>query len=367
MAIGLFFLLCVTGAVPCLAAADYPGGDAAGELVLALADHGDAAALPAVQAFPVGKRYVIGNVPLGFNRSQSFSSPSPTRVSMRSGRTNPPIGTKRWYPPSSRTRITPMPTLTMTPTTPTPTPTPITVPTPYAGPYLSPSVEIAPGLYGFSAAEVEAIRDATPHEWSEAIGRDSTGVWKSAVDPMRILEAFPTLHLSEGYVLRAYVFKDHLGGNSQVFVMPAESPFPEPVATVDYWGSPNGSGLPLGADKAIMNYIESDGSPLSYLEASIFDIEVNSFAEWWHLASWSTTTILDAKPDEDYVYSEAEPAIWSPTVRILADGAEVTLHTYGYTSASNGLYRRVVTYPTASYNGTVSGVRLAEVPVFIQF
>ena len=116
-----------------------------------------------------------------------------------------------------------------------------------------------------------------------------------------------------------------------------------------------------------MQYIESDGSPQSYLEATVFEIEVSSFAEYWHSLSWYDTMILDSKPRGTYTYVAPEPVIWSPTVRISGTEAEVTLHTFGQTSAAHGINRLVVVFPLGTYAGTWVWTELADVPISIQY
>jgi len=55
------------------------------------------------------------------------------------------------------------------------------------------------------AIEARTFEQIPPEGWS-----------KSAVDPMRLLAVFSSLRIKEGYVLRAYQFRE--GGNGNGFV-----------------------------------------------------------------------------------------------------------------------------------------------------
>jgi hypothetical protein len=173
--------------------------------------------------------------------------------------------------------------------------------------------EPEPGLYRFSAAEVQAIRRATPYEWADGTG-GAGGYGTTRVDPMEILGMYPLLRLRDGFVLRAYITADMMGANGHVYVLPAGQ-------------APPGPGLPSGADLNFTEYIEPDGSPASYLEAVVCAIELRSFAEFWHQVDWRARAFLDSKPVFSLTYTGPEPAIWSPTVRVGPSETRVVFHT----------------------------------------
>jgi hypothetical protein len=78
--------------------------------------------------------------------------------------------------------------------------------------------------------------------------------------------------------------------------MPADARFPDPdecpKLTDRNWETPK---PPMAVDDR-MDAIEGDGTPWSYLSASIFAREAAEFGAMWHGCSWSTHTILGADP-----------------------------------------------------------------------
>lgn len=129
-------------------------------------------------------------------------------------------------------------------------------------------------------------------QWPE---RD--GWTKSAVNPNTLLRCFPALRLKNGFVLRAYVYRDGSGnGNGVVWAMPANTCFPEPERcprVEDAWLAPP---KPPGALENYMAAVEGDGAPWSYLSASILARELREFGALWHGCSWSTHAILGSDP-----------------------------------------------------------------------
>lgn len=87
---------------------------------------------------------------------------------------------------------------------------------------------------------------------------------RSPVDPGKILAAFPSLRLKEGFVLRGYVFRSGGNGNEVVWAMPAASSFPGPNACprmeCTFLEAPR---PPEAIDP--MEAVDGDGTPLSYL------------------------------------------------------------------------------------------------------
>jgi hypothetical protein len=170
------------------------------------------------------------------------------------------------------------------------------------------------------------------------LGQD--GWRKSPVDPRRLLDVFPALHLRNGYVLRAYSFREGGNGNALVYAAPLASPFPEPGECPRddryFLGPP----MPPDALSNAMDAIEGDGSPLSYLSASLFARELDEFGAMWHGCSWSTHVILGKNPfagrpastefeqeRELWEWLEPEPDDWRPTV-VLGDTVTVRFFSF---------------------------------------
>ena len=146
-------------------------------------------------------------------------------------------------------------------------------------------------LFSFDNESVARLRSCTmrtrrsDHNDS-CLGR-RRGWYKSEADPNYILDCFPALHLKKGYILRAYQFSDGRGnGSGFVWAMPQAAPFPDykdcPRLESHFLKPPK----PPGALESVMEAIEGDGSPMSYLCASIFAREVKEFGAVWHGCSW---------------------------------------------------------------------------------
>ncbi len=178
---------------------------------------------------------------------------------------------------------------------------------------------------------------------------------------------FDTLWLKSGFVLHACVHQEFLGGNGRIWAVPTDS---LPVAS---GGHPNlereWMKRPPGA-VPLMEAIEGDGSPWSYLSASILSREAAEFGAYWHGLDWSVHTILSEPPrqadDPDVSGSERPetgdapvgnwtwhapvPDRWAPTFVETGTATEVVLHAYNPIAGGN-VYRVTDRYPTGSYVG----------------
>jgi hypothetical protein len=179
----------------------------------------------------------------------------------------------------------------------------------------------------------EATRDG-PERWS-----------KSVRDPMEVLAVFKPLHIKEGYVLRAYQFREGGNGNGFVWAMPIASVFPEPEVCPRLEGTFLEPPKPPAALDDFMEAIDGDGSPWSYLCASLLCRELHEFGAMWHGCQWSTHTILEGNPcthkpgkrrlsgssSQDpgtWTWHESEPGQWKPQVAEDGNTITVTFFTY---------------------------------------
>jgi len=162
---------------------------------------------------------------------------------------------------------------------------------------------------------------------------------KSTTDPARLLAAFPSLRLKPGLALRAYIYRESIGGNGVIWAMPESEPFPEPNGCPRERDGFLDPPRPPGAAE-VADAIEGDGSPGSYLEASLFLREAKEFGAWWHGLDWHTHEILFSDPwaqpsrgGEPFAdrghwdWLAPEPTEWRPTVWSTGDMVRVTLHT----------------------------------------
>ena len=163
---------------------------------------------------------------------------------------------------------------------------------------------------------------------------------KSPVDPMQLLRSFPALRIRDGMVLRAYLFRQGGNGNGLIWAMPEAAEFPEPADCETQEEKFLSPPRPPGALDDYMQAIEGDGSPWSYLCASLFAREAAEFGALWHGCWWSDVTILGEAPreepggaddDPDPIHSpsgpwewlERKPIHWEPSVEIAAESVTV--------------------------------------------
>jgi len=172
--------------------------------------------------------------------------------------------------------------------------------------------------------------------------------------PMKIFGAFPRLRLKPGLMLRAYVYEEGGNGNGVVWAMPENLPFPQPFTAGTEqaqelptpFGWPHFLGHPPiipGCLPDLMTALLGDGSPESYLEASVFVRETGEFGAQWHGCNWSTHSIVgndswnipgpehavDQIPSlNSWKWLASPPEVWDPTVTEDGDSVIVRFVTY---------------------------------------
>lgn len=199
---------------------------------------------------------------------------------------------------------------------------------------------------------------------------------KSVVDPMQLLPPFKSLRLREGIVLRAYQVRGGFAGNGFVFAVPKGAPFPDP----EEWGVDLAKlyypPAPPGALDNVMEAIDGDGTPWSYLSASLLARELAEFGAFWHACNWSTHEIMDEKafirqtnrysrkPSEDSndpcdiapeirKWLEPKPEEWDPIVRVGDDLIIVSFYSFNEFNVA-GIFRQVDVYNPGSYKASTS-------------
>ena len=119
-----------------------------------------------------------------------------------------------------------------------------------------------------------------------------------------------------------------------------------------------------------MQAIEGDGSPWSYLSASILSREAAEFGAIWHGCVWSDQTILSKPPRQaddpnvrdhedkltedaplgNWTWCGAAPRTWQPTYADRGTSRQVVLHIHNAIGGEE-IYRATDTYPVGSYVG----------------
>ncbi len=220
------------------------------------------------------------------------------------------------------------------------------------------------------AEKARSLPGGLPEGWS-----------KSLVDPMQILQVFGCLRVKKGFTLRGYVYDQLILGTGQVWAMPIDAAFPEPNSLPGFPPKP-----PRALDH-VMDGIVSDGSPCSYLCASILSRELAEFGARWHGCTWTTHMLIGANPLESGVrvgavssddarndYAKGElptagrngwnwlsttPNQWHPSVRVGPQAVTVIFFTYS-PLGQEGIYRHTDTYVPGSYVAKSQFAKIAE-------
>ena len=147
-------------------------------------------------------------------------------------------------------------------------------------------------------------------------------------DPARLFAFFKPLRLEQGCVLRAYRYVSGEDSHGTVCAV-----------------------TPEGEDRRFTKYIRGNGSPRSYLLASILTRELLEFGANRHGRWWSLERLIDCPPAGDWKWTEEPPRTWSPVVQVTATIVTVTFHTH-----STAELERIITYTDTYERGQYSFV-----------
>lgn len=245
----------------------------------------------------------------------------------------------------------------------------------------------------FTAAEIKAWR-ARLTQFGQLPEETSNGWSKSPIEPVKMLSVFPELKLREGYVLRAYVFKEDANSNGFVWALPADAEFPAPEDCPRLESHFLKPPKPFDALDDVMEVISGDDSPESYLHASLLRREFKEFGGGWHGVRWGVNTVLDDSPwnrppageeespemypeskPEEWKWTAARPEDWKPEVRLEKDKAIVTFYSYTPLAVElddgqeekERVIRHTETYRRGKYRPLIVEKKLAEGPNAVAF
>ena len=221
------------------------------------------------------------------------------------------------------------------------------------------------GKFAFPGEKLNGLRDNATRA-VQLKGDRPIGWSISPADPMGLAAAFGGLRLKKGFVLRAYDYNGRFEGRAVVWAMPDESelPAPDQCPKVELKGIAGEVPKPPAALDDFTDLIEGDGSPWSYLCASVMIRELKEMRPFWHAQNWATHAILGQNPWEpgspkvesvghainprrEWRWDETEPRSWQPTVRVEKDKITVTFYTF--TAYMGQICRHVDTFKPGSY------------------
>jgi len=182
-------------------------------------------------------------------------------------------------------------------------------------------------------AEISRVPEDCPEGWSI-----------SSIDPARVLAVFESLSLKTGFMLRAYQYRSGGNGNGLVWALPEGKQLPDPRLRSRLSCLFLSPGKPPAALPNFMEAIDGDGTPFSYLSASIAGRELVEFGAMWHGISWGSVSMLGGDPwsnpqhipkrqfhkisNDGWVWKTAKPERWEPSIEFKGNSAIVTFITY---------------------------------------
>lgn len=226
----------------------------------------------------------------------------------------------------------------------------------------------------FSIMRVSRLRRAAvkarelPFEESDFWPEGYLAKWQQRIASTHaydLLRVFDTLWLKPGFELRVSVYRSGGNGNGEIWAVPTDN---QPVDSGEGSGSEEKRMDRSSEVVPLMQAIEGDGSPWSYVSASILSREAEEFGAMWHGCEWSDQKILSKPPrqrdNQDLVdtrertgeapagtwtWCGAVPRRWEPAYADTGTSKVVTLHIFNPVGGYR-IYQATDTYPAGSYD-----------------
>ena len=227
-------------------------------------------------------------------------------------------------------------------------------------------------LERFPIDVVENMRDEARRIRKTLACPEHEGWIRSGFKAESLLEAFPMLRLRSGFELLVYTYCEMMGSHSQVVAVGKDHALISTALRVS-----EGERMEWPPDLkdgviSPMEAVEGDGTPLSYLSASILMREFREIGAFWHGIVWDTYAVLAptvcclgggcAESQQDIELQELLARLeWAgpcqdlqhlaPSVCVRPDSVLVTLHVYTELNGEQVLRQRD-TYLSGSYHPT---------------
>jgi hypothetical protein len=220
--------------------------------------------------------------------------------------------------------------------------------------------------YLFSINKINRLRKKAQKTSQIKVSNFEFQGWsESNFDARTLLDVFKPLKLQVGITLKAYLFRSGSNGNGIIRAIQSMEDEQEgdTITNDDLFVPP----LPRGAMDTVMEGIEGDGSPWSYMCASLFAREAEEFGALWHGVSWETHYVVspdfsdDAIITLDYIDLEwkKKPSNFTPKVTYVEESVVVTFYTFSGLGIS-GVYEHVDTYRKGTYVFESINEKIAE-------
>ncbi len=172
----------------------------------------------------------------------------------------------------------------------------------------------------------------------------------STVNPGAALLKLPGLWLKPDYRLVSYLYRRENSGVGLVWAVPETL---SSTAQLEK-AMENCCGItqlpkPEGALLQLMEAVDGDRSPASYLIASILRRELQEFGNLGDRRHWGHHHLIDELPADKWQWRTEKPQDWSPKVKLFPDGKAAVEFFTCCTSGSRVLYRHLDQYPEGQY------------------
>ena len=188
-----------------------------------------------------------------------------------------------------------------------------------------------------------------------------------------LLRVFDTLWLKPGYELRASLFRSGGNGNGEIWAVSTDT---QPVDSSESIESEVNRMERSSEVVSLMQVIDGDGSPWSYLSASILSREAEEFGAMWHGCVWSDQKILSKPPRQldsqepadrrersgeaparNWTWHGTAPSVWKPTYEDTGTSKKVTLHFFNPVGGER-IYQATDTYAASGYDAETDNTML---------
>lgn len=175
----------------------------------------------------------------------------------------------------------------------------------------------------------------------------------STVNPGAALLKLPGLRLKADYRLVSYLYRRENSGVGLVWAVPEML---SSTAQLEK-AMENCAGIaqlpkPEGALSHLMEAVDGDRTPASYLIASILRRELQEFGSLGDRRNWSHHYLIDGLPAGEWQWRIDKPLDWSPKVKLFPDGKAAVEFFTCCTSGSKILYRHLDQYPEGQYRAS---------------
>ncbi len=173
----------------------------------------------------------------------------------------------------------------------------------------------------------------------------------STIDPAAVLHKLPGLSLKPGVRLVTYLQRCSEGGLGVTWALPERlSTTAQLEAALEKTPTGEIPPHPKGALGNVMEAIEGNCTPASYIAASLLVRELKELGRAGNLRRWSHHQLIDRiPPNQPWEWRAKPPQDWAPKVKVLEDRSVLVEFFSCRVAAPVSLFRHVDQYPRGLY------------------